>query len=522
MSFDVARESVIGNEGRSRTPLAGRMPISQAFFKRSNAVLLAIGIVILLGIVATSLWLTAASERYFGQVIAAREIRSASANLISLVQDAETGQRGFLLTRDEEYLAPYLRAVAGFDDTLTRWRAAAVTVPQIEAQISKLTEQLRQKMAELASTVDLARRGDVAAALAILTDGKGKQLMDDVRDDFTQILDRSEAELRRAIEAQSAASMRLRWATIIGAVLLIGMAAAATWTILSYTNELTEARREVEALNTGLEERVRERTEALVKANEEVQRFAYIVTHDLRAPLVNIMGFTSELEATFKPIDGYVEAGEAATPEQREAAREALRDDIPEAVGFIRSSTRKMDGLINAILKISREGRRTLKPETIDLTKAAEAAAAAVHHQASGEDGGGIDVDSQVPRIVTDRLSLDQILGNLLDNAIKYRAPDRPVRISVRTRRAAAGRVQIEIEDNGRGIAPADHERIFELFRRSGMQNTTGEGIGLAHVRTMVRNLGGDITVRSQLGSGTTFTILLPLDLALHRRKTEA
>ncbi|MBN9447010.1 MAG: CHASE3 domain-containing protein, partial [Bosea sp.] len=80
------------------------MPISQAFFQRSNALLLAVGIAVLVVIVATSLWLTAASERYFGEVTAARAVRSASADLLSLVQDAETGQRGFLLTRDESYL----------------------------------------------------------------------------------------------------------------------------------------------------------------------------------------------------------------------------------------------------------------------------------------------------------------------------------------------------------------------------------------------------------------------------------
>lgn len=498
------------------------MPISQAFFKRSNALLLAMGIAILLGIVAASLWLTSANERYFGQVVAARELRSASADLISLVQDAETGQRGYLLTRDEAYLAPYTRSAERFDKALSRWQRAAATVPQIEAQSEELSRELKQKMTELATTVDLVRKGDYDSAIGVLRSGRGKQLMDDVREDFDTILSRSEIGLREAIEAQSTAASRLRWSTVIGAVLLVAMAAAAAWTILGYTSELTQARREVEALNAGLEERVRQRTDALTKANEEVQRFAYIVTHDLRAPLVNIMGFTSELEETFKPIDDYVSAGDAATAEQRQAAQLALGEDVPEAVGFIRSSTRKMDGLINAILKISREGRRTLKPESVDLTKMAEAAAAAVHHQASGEEGGGIVVDSQVSRIVTDRLSLDQVLGNLLDNAIKYRSPQRPIQISVRTRRHPPGLVRIEVADNGRGIAASDHERIFELFRRSGSQNTAGEGIGLAHVRTMVRNLGGDITVTSELGSGSTFTILLPTELTRHERTGEA
>jgi signal transduction histidine kinase len=498
------------------------MPISQAFFRRSNALLLAIGIAVLVVIVATSLWLTTASERYFGEVTAARAVRSATADLLSLVQDAETGQRGYLLTRDESYLAPYSAAASRLPDQRARLERVAARLPEVAPILQRVNSELEQKMGELAATVEATRRGDTETALNRVRSGTGKRVMDELRTDLSAILAISEKELREAIDAQVTASTRLRWTTIIGAILILAMAGAASWTIISYTRELVAARREVETLNVGLEERVRERTDALVKANEEVQRFAYIVTHDLRAPLVNIMGFTSELEAMFKPIEAYVGAGAAATPEQKAAAEEALRVDVAEAIGFIRSSTRKMDGLINAILKISREGRRELRAESVDLTALIETAAAAVHHQASAEEGGGIEIDAQVPRITSDRLSLDQVMGNLLDNAIKYRAPDRPIRIAVRTRRERRGWVKIEIEDNGRGIAATDHERIFELFRRSGAQNTAGEGIGLAHVRTMVRNLGGDIAVRSELGKGTTFTVTLPPNLAAYRRSAEA
>ena len=498
------------------------MPITQAFFKRSNALLLAIGIAVLVIIVTTSLWLTTASERYFGEVTAARAVRSATADLLSLVQDAETGQRGFLLTREEAYLEPYTAAVSKLADQRALLEQAAARLREVGPVLQRVNSELDRKMAELAATVEATRKGDTETATSLVRSGAGKRLMDELRTDLNAILAISETELRDAIAAQVTASTRLRWTTIIGAILILAMAGAASWTIMSYTRELVAAQREVETLNVGLEERVRERTDALVKANEEVQRFAYIVTHDLRAPLVNIMGFTSELEAMFKPIEAYVAAGAVASPEQKAAAEEALRVDVTEAIGFIRSSTRKMDGLINAILKISREGRRELRTESVDLAVLLETAAAAVHHQASAEEGGGIEIDSQVPRIVSDRLSLDQVLGNLLDNAIKYRAPDRPIRISVRTRRERRGWVKIEIEDNGRGIAASDHERIFELFRRAGTQNTAGEGIGLAHVRTLVRNLGGDIAVRSELGKGTTFTVTLPPDLAAYRRRAEA
>ncbi len=497
------------------------MPISQAFFRRTNLLLMAAGILALVTIVAGSLWLTLASERSFAQVVDAREVRSASADLMSLVQDAETGQRGFLLTRDQAYLAPYTEAVARYEQRFRRLQDAVADEVDMAPDAARLRRALDAKMAELAETVAASQGGDFARALALVEDGRGKTLMDEARAAFASILERSEARLIAAIAAQETAASRLRWVTIIGAIVILGLAAAAAWTILSYTNEIVGARRELEVLNVGLEERVRERTDALVKANQEIQRFAYIVTHDLRAPLVNIMGFTSELEETLKPIGAYLDAPDDKAVALKAEAETALKTDAPEALEFIRSSTRKMDGLINAILKISREGSRALKPERVMLDALLEAAAAAVHHQAS-ETGGGIAIEAKIDRIVSDRFSLDQIIGNLLDNAIKYRAPDRPLQIVARTLAPRPGWVAIEIEDNGRGIAASDHERIFELFRRSGTQNTPGEGIGLAHVRTLVRNLGGDITVRSEFGVGTTFTVLLPADLRSVKRSHES
>jgi signal transduction histidine kinase len=135
-----------------------------------------------------------------------------------------------------------------------------------------------------------------------------------------------------------------------------------------------------------------------------------------------------------------------------------------------------------------------------------------VRHQLDAA-GGEIDLRLDVPAITTDRMSLEQVVGNLLDNAVKFRAAGRPLRIEVRAGLAPGGQVAIEVADNGRGIAGQDIERVFELFRRSGPQDQAGEGIGLAHVRTLVRNLGGDITLRSTLDKGTTFRVVLPRTL---------
>jgi signal transduction histidine kinase len=235
-----------------------------------------------------------------------------------------------------------------------------------------------------------------------------------------------------------------------------------------------------------------------------------------------VMGFTTELESGIGSVRAYMEqqpepdASDAVASEARTAAIE----DLPEAITFIRAATRKMDGLINAILKISREGRRQLRPESVDLGAIIEATSNAVHHQVA-EGGGEIVSKITTKNVVTDKLSIEQILGNLLDNAIKYSQPDRPLRVEIRARNVMPNRILIEVEDNGRGIASTDHERVFELFRRSGSQTKAGEGIGLAHVRTMVRSLGGDISLKSVLGEGTTFTIHLPRDVRSYLGSTQ-
>lgn len=256
-----------------------------------------------------------------------------------------------------------------------------------------------------------------------------------------------------------------------------------------------------------------ERVAELDAANEEIQRFAYIVSHDLRAPLVNVMGFTSEMEGAQAAIQQFYRNVEQADPKLISPdARAAIEADLPEAIGFIRSSTVKMDKLIGAILKLSREGRRVLVPEPIGMAQLLEAQRRSVAHQLN-ERGAELSIED-VPDLSSDRFAVEQIFGNLIDNAVKYLHPSRAGRIVIRGRDLGSN-VLFDVEDNGRGIDSKDFERIFDLFRRSGVQDQQGEGIGLAHVRALVRRLGGTISVSSRLGEGSTFTIVLPRYISL-------
>jgi signal transduction histidine kinase len=268
---------------------------------------------------------------------------------------------------------------------------------------------------------------------------------------------------------------------------------------------LEAAQKEIRSLNEGLEQRVLDRTSALTQANDEIQRFAYIVSHDLRSPLVNVMGFTSEIEAAVAPIEEHFAA--PGDDKKLESAKTAL-SELPASLKFIRQATGRMDRLINAILKLAREGRRELVPEPVKLDTLLEGVIGAVQHQVV-EAGAEIKLSPTYLDIVSDRIALEQVFGNLVDNAVKYLANGRPGRISL-TGRRRFGKVEITVEDNGRGIAPQDLERVFELFRRAGVQDKPGEGIGLAHTRALVRRLGGNITLTSDLGIGTRFIVELP------------
>lgn len=496
------------------------MPIANKNFVRTTAILLLIGMLALVAIVGTSIWLVEQTQNHFDEVIEARQARAATVDLRSALQDIETSQRGYILTGEDNYLDPYRASRSTVLDRYERLRTILLPYPRATEPMERLLEGINLKVAEIDETIELVRGGNVEAAVEIVRTDRGKVIMDEARELFTAIIDAADERLDAGAQLQRETANWLRLTTLLGALVICAVVGTAVWMALRYTRELLDAREEVRELNTGLEQRINERTQDLVRANEEVQRFAYIVTHDLRAPLVNIMGFTSELDTTMKTIQTYVLAdGEPLGEQEIKDARLAASEDLPEAIGFIRSSTRKMDALINAILKISRDGRRPLKPERIDLKELIEANANTMQHQVADSEG-RIEVDVAVPPILSDRLSLEQIIGNLLDNAVKYRAPDRPIEIDVSARKMNGRQIVIDVKDNGRGIADQDHQRVFDLFRRSGTQDKPGEGIGLAHVRTLVRNLGGDITLESEFGRGTTFRVTLPEKLPTVQRST--
>ncbi len=474
---------------------------------------MAVGFAALLAVGVGLVWLVESSRGFSQAVTATQNVRLASVRVLSLMQDAETGQRGYLLTGDRSYLAPYEAAVAALPEALPDLARQVIADGGLAGPVEALARNAQRKLDELAHTIALAETGNREAALAAVRSGLGQASMQDVRAELAALETRSAGRLA----ARTAAVERSGRALLAGAALALALMFAVTFGagLIShrYLRALERAEAATRVANEGLEARVAERTASLAAANAEIQRFAYIVSHDLRAPLVNVMGFTAELETSLGELRGLVERLQQEAPALlTPAIQAAVTEEVPEAIRFIRSSTERMDRLINAILRLSREGRRALKPERVELAALLDALLATMQHQLE-EAGATVERQPSLPALVTDRLALEQILGNLIDNAVKYLDPARPGRITITAERRGT-RIEIEVADNGRGIDPRDHARVFELFRRSGRQDQKGEGIGLAHVRALARRLGGEVSLQSTPGQGSRFRVILPAILA--------
>jgi CHASE3 domain sensor protein len=236
-----------------------RMAQSRGTFVGTTVGLVLASLGVLVIIAGASIWLALRTESDFAQLLRARAIRTATVDLMSLIQDAETGQRGYLLTHDQSYLVPYTQAVARFDQLFSEFRGTVADSPDLRPATEQLSSLLRLKLAELKMTVDLARNGQFASAMSTVNGDTGKDLMNQARVIFAELLERSDNDLKASIAAQREAIQWLRLVAVGGAIVIVAMAGAAAWIITKYTRDLLDARTELEMLNADLEERVRPR-----------------------------------------------------------------------------------------------------------------------------------------------------------------------------------------------------------------------------------------------------------------------
>ncbi len=246
---------------------------------------------------------------------------------------------------------------------------------------------------------------------------------------------------------------------------------------------LRAARRATELARGDLERAVAE----LERRNAELERFLYTVSHDLRSPLITMLGFLDPIEA----------AAAAGNPEQ-------VRKDASR----IRGAAQRMDRALKELIELNRVGRVAREPETVAFAELAREAAELVAGRLN-KRGVRLEIEEDLPLVHGDRQRLVEVLQNLIDNAAKFAGHGAPPRVEVGARQGGGAPVFF-VRDNGRGIEPRYHEKVFGLFDRLDPTDD-GTGVGLALVKRIVEVHGGRIWIESQGdGSGSTFCFTLP------------
>ncbi len=228
--------------------------------------------------------------------------------------------------------------------------------------------------------------------------------------------------------------------------------------------------------------RLQEKNEALLSKNEELDRFVYIASHDLRAPITSVQGLIGLVRQDPAQLNMYLE--------------------------LMEHSLTKQDLFIRDIIDLSRNKKTNVHTKEVDLIKLIDDA---VDQHKFMDSAKGIDIrkDIRAKKLKADELRIKVIINNLLSNAIKYSDPKKDQRmITIRTVQNN-GSLILQVEDNGLGIKKEDQGRIFEMFYVTNASNK-GTGLGLYITQETVQKMKGEITVDSQLGVGTTFSIVLP------------
>lgn len=253
-----------------------------------------------------------------------------------------------------------------------------------------------------------------------------------------------------------------------------------------------------------LEQALRNSLAKLKQSQEEFRTFVYIVSHDLRNPLINLKGFAAELRSSLESLQPAIEIALPHLDEkQREVVGKTFTQDIPESLNFIEFSVGRIDSFMNAILKLSRLSRRPLKIEAVDMNALVQETLKSLadlieaHHAT-------VTVKT-LPVVMADRAAMEEIWFHILKNAVVYLDAGRPGEVEVYGE-SEADEVVFHVRDNGRGIADEDKHKVLEPFRRAGRPDVPGEGMGLSYVQVLVQRLGGRVSFESKLGVGTTFT----------------
>ncbi len=245
--------------------------------------------------------------------------------------------------------------------------------------------------------------------------------------------------------------------------------------------------------------------EELLEKNKDLEQIIYAASHDLRSPLVNIQGFSKEIEYSLNELNNLLLDLNKNSNKKRLLT--IIDNDIPDSLKYIQKSVKKMDSILYGLLKLSRTERASLNIVKLDINNLISDV---LHNFEFLIKEKNIKVEvNKLPVCKGDPLQISQVFSNLVDNAIKYFHPERQNIIKITGRKKEQNAIYC-IEDNGLGISEKNQNRIFEIFYRINPERSEGEGLGLNIVRKILYRHGGKIWLKSKEGFGSKFFISLP------------
>jgi two-component sensor histidine kinase len=399
-------------------------------------------------------------------VIEARDTRGSAVELRNAVQTAEASQRGFLVTGNEIYLAPFNTAKAVAQRELDTLKRSLVPYQSAEV-IARLTAVIGEKFGEMDQTIALKNDRRDTETLAIFRTNRGKALMDEANVFLSGIIRAADDRLTAGVDEQRTNATMLRWVSIVSGVVIVLVVGGVIVTIARYTREVAQARDEVRALNTGLEGRVTERTADLARARDRAEVLLSEVNHRV----ANSLSLVASL----------VKLQSNAVKEQ--AAKDALAETQAR------------------IYAVSLVHKRLYSSGDVRFVALDEYLAGLLDHLETSMRGEGLGAslryDLEPLRLQTDAsVNLGVVVTEWVTNAFKYAYPDRRGEVRVRLKRLSDGQVELVVEDDGVG--------------RNDEQTAKGTGLGTRIVKAVALTMGAHIEYLTRQ-PGSAARLLFPL-----------
>jgi signal transduction histidine kinase len=431
--------------------------------------------------------------RQIDRLITAAESEAFTENVLthlnetsSMIKDVEVDQREYMLTGDEAFLQNFWDSQKRVKDQIEAIEKETGYNRRLQYRIESLKALVWETFFQVQRTNEARRTGGIEAASDAVKNNLGKTPMTDIRNVLSKMINTE----REALNATRAEQKKNFYITLIvfGVVLLLNFFFVFFIRYFMRREAMDHEREEnrFRELNLELERRVQERTEQLQRSNEDLQQFAYMVSHDLKEPLRMVASYTELLHRRY--------TGQ-------------LDEQADEFIGFAIQGVKRMSALIEDMLNYSRAAE--VPADKVTVGSAQDALDGALENlRMRIEETGATITQDVMPVIAFDSVRLTQLFQNLIGNALKYRGEAPPaIHVGVAQK---TGETVFSVRDNGIGIDPAQKDKVFGVFQRLHGSELEGTGIGLATCKKIVERRGGRIWFESEPGKGSTFYFSVP------------